>query len=516
MKNQTLHSVENEYENIPFVDILLPYTDHFTGRLENTGALFILRNKLHRNLLREMSSVAEVTLQEEFNHFKKNGENFYPDYTKSVLVSLPVKYPVLDKVLTLIADNYSVYIQNIFSNFRKDVELLTESFSIMNDAVITDIDTNLGDGHSGESTALITLSDGTKLIYKPRSLETAVSYNLFIEWLNSRLDTNLKTLKCINRKNYGWLEFVDYIPVHSEDELREYYYKAGILLAVTFLLGSKDCHSENLIAAGKDPVIIDHETIIQPVLYDQPSIRTWDEAHRIPQFSVLESMLIVNPGTGATAQYAGYGIKGNVETMDMEMKVLYPNTMESKRETRFVFRKLIKQNIPIYDQNNIFVCDYKESFLQGFSAAYDMFMNAKEELLSSASPVHYFNNQKVRYIWRPTFVYFRILSYMRAAAFMTNFETYYSKLYELMSKAYQKESFKDLKFILDIEMAQMLKRDIPFFNMGSSDSHFQESEAFKIFKYSCVENIRQRISILSEKHKNEQIGYISKWLDMNS
>lgn len=516
MKNQTLHSVENEYESIPFVDILLPYTEAFTERLRNITLSVTVKNKLHRNLLQEMSSLAEVTLQEELNHFKHRGENFYPGFTKSTLVSLPVKYPVLDKMLTLIADNYTAHITNIFSNFHKDIGLLAETYSIPNDTAIIDIDTSLGDGHSGESTALIALSDGTKLIYKPRNLDTSVSYNLFIDWVNSRIDTKLKTLKCINLKNYGWLEFADHVPVNSDDELKEYYYKAGILLAVTFLLGSKDYHSENLIAAGKDPVIIDHETVIQPVLKNQPSIRTWDEAHKIPEFSVLESMLIVNQDTGATLQCAGYGVAGNEETMDMEMKVIYPNTMDSKRETRFVFRKLIKQNIPVYNRNNIFVSNYKEPFLQGFSTAYDLFAAAKEELLSSDSPVNYFNHQKTRYIWRPTFVYFRILKYMRSASFMSSFEAYHAKLYELMSKAYQKEGFKNLKFILDSEMAQMLKGDIPFFNLNSSDAHLQEGEVFEIFKYNCVENIRQRINILSEKHKNEQTGYILKWLDMNS
>lgn len=516
MDSQTLHLVKHQYNSIPFVDILLPYTELFLAKLEKINASIALINKLHKNLLQEMSSVAEVTLQEELNHFKNSGQNSYPDFTESTYPSLAVKYPVLDKMLTIIADNYSVHIQNIFSNFSKDIDLIVKTFSIKNNSTIKDIDTSLGDGHNGESTALVILSDGTKLIYKPRNLDISVSYNLFIDWVNCRLDTNLKTLKCINFEKYGWLEFINHTPVNSDAELKEYYYKSGILLAVTLLLGTKDCHCENVIASGSDPVIIDHETIIQPVLLDQPSIRTWDEQHKIPKFSVLESMLIANQDTGATLQYAGYGIKGNTETMDLEMKVINPNTIDSKRDTRFVFRKLIKENMPVYNHKPIFVNDYKESFLQGFSTAYDMFITVKEELLSSASPVNFFDNQKIRYVWRPTFVYFRILKYMRGASFMASFEAYTSKLYELMSKAYQKEGFKKLKFILDSEMEQMIKGDIPFFNLNSLDSHLEENAAFKIFEYNCVENIKQRINILSEKHKDEQIGYILKWLSIKS
>ena len=514
MNNQTVELVKNEFSTIPFVEIILPYTENFLNALKEDNAAIALIDKLHVILLDDLSLAAEVTLQEELELYISNGQNIYEEFSAATSLLLAKKYPVLDKILKRTANNFLIHIQNIFLNFSKDYEAIKKHFSlnINNSTIIQDIDTSLGDGHKGESTVLVTLSDGTKLIYKPRNIDAAHSYNLFIDWINQKLNTNLKTLKCVSFQEYGWLEFVTHKAVNQEEELEEYYYKAGILLAVTFLLGSKDYHYENIIASGKDPVIIDHETIIQPVLSDQ-SIRTWDEQHKIHPYSVLESMMIVNKDTGVPLEYAGYGINGNKEIMDLESKVLNPNTIDSKRVTRFVFRKLIKQNIPLHKDSHVFANDYESHFTEGFSAAYDMFMDSKDELMSSVSQIRFFENQKIRYVWRPTFIYFRILKYMRKACFMSDFEEYESKLFELMSKAYQKGNFKDYKLILECEMKQMLNGDIPFFNLNSFDLHLEEDESFKIFKYNCLENIKQRINLLSENHKIEQLKFIKKWLD---
>ena len=516
MNNQALYLSDNDLRKIPFVDILLSYSEIFITELVENKVQIEIAKKLHLTLLQEMSITAEVTLQEELKSFTNNKQNIYQDFFEQTTSLLATKYPVLDKILKNIVSNCLAHVQEIFSNFLKDSNKIAKTFSIeTNKNIIKDIDISLGDGHCGKSTALITLYDGTKLIYKPRDINVTNAYNLFINWISHKLDVQLKTVNCVSCGSYGWLEYITYEAVNSSDELQEYYYKAGILLAVTLLLGSRDCHYENIIASGRNPVLIDHETIIQPVLSNQ-YIRTLDEQHKVPSFSVLESMLIANRDTGVPLKHVGYGIKGNVESMDIEKKIINPNTIDSKRDTRFIFRKLVKENIPSYKDIHVYANNYKNSFVDGFSVTYDVFMASKEELISCNSPIRFFENKKIRYVWRPTFVYFRILKYMRSASFMSNFETYKSKMHELLSKAYEKEGFKNYKFIFDSEVKQMLNGDIPFFNLGNSDSYLAEDKSFKIFSYNCLENIKHRIDLLSIHHKSEQIEYIMKWLQINT
>ncbi|PXY46689.1 type 2 lanthipeptide synthetase LanM [Flavobacterium hydrophilum] len=513
MNNQTTYLLRDEFETIPFVDIILPYTYNFLEKLEVINISGELINKLHLTLLQQLGVIAEVTLQEELDSYKNNkGEN-YQEFVEITISLLEVKYPVLDKILKTKCDYYLIQVQKIFLNFDKDFPVISRTFSITaaKNKQIKDIDTSLGDGHNGEGTSLITLLDGTKLIYKPGNLHITNSYNKFIDWVNQNLNTDLRTFKCVSCENYGWLEFVTYEPVNSPEEFQEYYYKAGILLAISFLLGSKDCHYENIIASGKNPILIDHETIIQPLFANQ-SILSWDEKNKVPLLSVLESMLIANQDTGVPSECVGFGIRGSIEAMDIERKLLKPNTIDSNRDVRIVFRKLVKENVPFYNDTLVFANSYENYFIEGFSVTYNLFMNSREFLMSAQSPIMLFHNQKIRYVWRPTFIYFRILKHMRSAAFMSGFEVYSSKLHELLSKAYQKESFKNFKFILDSEMDQMLNGDIPFFSLNSQDHHLEDDKSFNIFKYSCIENIKCRIDSLSTHHKNEQIEYIKKWI----
>lgn len=207
-------------------------------------------------------------------------------------------------------------------------------------------------------------------------------------------------------------------------------------------------------------------------------------------------------------------MRGYIEVADLERKVINPNTINSKRITRFFIRKIAERNVPVFDGKYIFAYDYKEYFIDGFCAAYDMFLNSKEELVSKKSPLLSFMNSQVRYVWRPTFVYFKILKYMRTASFMASSEEYYSKLYELLLKAYKGENSGNYKFILGLEVDQMFNGDIPIFNLNSQDDSLAKNEVVKVFKYNCLENINHRINLLSRAHKEEQLKYIYRWLSV--
>lgn len=509
---QAPYLIKDNFKTIPFVEIILPYTESFTNN-SNLELGTAVKDKLECKLLEELSFTAEVTLQSELDNFIEKGNTDFDEFIKKMVLSLSTDYPVLDKILRKKATNFLSHINNIISRFQKDVENIESTFNLR-DIKIIDIDASLGDGHNGEGTSLLYLSDGTKLIYKPRNIGITNSYNSFIDWVNYKLKTDLKTFKVLDCDNYGWIEFVHYEEVASEEDLGEYYYKAGILLAVTLLLGSKDCHHENLIASGKNPVMIDHETIIQPFFKSNKSFRTWDDQFKIPPFSVLESVLIINPDTGAPLDIIGYGVKGNLEVTELEKKVINPNTINSKRITRFATRKIIDKNIPILDGNYVFVNEYKEHFIDGFSTAYDMFVNSKEELKSESSLLRSFRSNEVRYVWRPTFVYFKILKYMRAPSFMSSFQEYHSKLYHLLSKAFKGENIEKYRFILDFEMKQMLSGDIPIFNLKSEDNFLEGNGSLKVFEHNCIANINHRIDLLSSEHKEEQLEYIKRWVNM--
>ncbi len=512
MNNQSTCFIPKNFETIPFVEIILPYTECFLEGLklelpDNT------KEKLHLELVKELSTLCEIVLQQSLDSFVLEGNTEIEIFTAKMNQSLAVDFPVLDHLMKQKTANFSHHISKIIDRFNKDYENIKAVFKL-NEVKIVDIDSSLGDGHNGEGTALIYLSNETKLIYKPRNVNLTNSYNVLINWINQKLKLDLKTFQALDRGEYGWLEFVNNEEITSENDLEEYYHKAGVLLAAAYLLGSKDCHRENVIASGKNPVIIDHETIIQPFLSNGLINNSWDDQCKIPNLSVLENALIVNDDTGVPIHFAGYGVRNNLQVTELEKRIINPNTISSKRVTRFLFTKIAENNIPKFKANYIFPTNYSNSFLEGFSIVYDLFSNNKEELKSLNSPIETFKNQEVRYVWRPTFIYFKILKFMRTAALMSSFEVYNAKLKELLSKAYIGKNMETYKFIFDFELQQMLNGDIPIFSLNSLDNALNCNESFKIFEFNCIENIKRRIDAISPEHKKEQLEFINRWINI--
>ena len=221
MINQAPYLIKENLKTIPFVEILLPYIESVTNNFDLELSI-VVKDKLKRKLLEELSFVAEVTLQSELDNFIEKGNADFDEFIEKMISSLAIDYPVLDKTLRIKANNFLNHIHNIVTRFQKDIKNIELTFNLK-DAKIVDIDVSLGDGHNGEGTSLVCLSDGTKLIYKPRNVSITNSYNSFIDWVNYKLQTDLKTFKVLDCGKYGWIEFVKYEEVNSEEDLQEYY-----------------------------------------------------------------------------------------------------------------------------------------------------------------------------------------------------------------------------------------------------------------------------------------------------
>lgn len=88
-------------------------------------------------------------------------------------------------------------------------------------------------------------------------------------------------------------------------------------------------------------------------------------------------------------------------------------TKDWKMATKMIKEDLIKNNVPILNGERKFVEEFFECFVTGFEKCYQLFLNHKDFLLSNKSPIQKFHKIPVRYIWRPTIVYGRILDFMK-------------------------------------------------------------------------------------------------------
>lgn len=163
--------------------------------------------------------------------------------------------------------SFVAFATNLLHRFAQDWPMIAQQFHLPPEpGLISRIELDIANQHAGESTAILHLDHGCRIVYKPGSGAVTIAYNKFLQWVNDKIQAGLRSFRVIDQKEYSWLEFVLHQPCDTEEQVKHHYERAGMLLGITYFLGSTDYHYENVIASGDCPVLIDHETIIGPLL----------------------------------------------------------------------------------------------------------------------------------------------------------------------------------------------------------------------------------------------------------
>ena len=157
-----------------------------------------------------------------------------------------------------------------------------------------------GDSHrGGQSVAILGFADA-KVVYKPRPVEVdAALARLLTEVLPEVPDgERIRVPAVVARDDYGWSEFVEHRYCATDAELAAFYRGLGHWLAVMRLLGGSDLHTENVIACGPVPVVVDCETLFGALPPAPPSGlgRAVDRASRLVDDTVLRTGMLPNRG----------------------------------------------------------------------------------------------------------------------------------------------------------------------------------------------------------------------------
>src|SRR5262249_14693 len=148
-----------------------------------------------------------------------------------------------------------------------DWEIIKKLFSPGSDpGVLVEADSSVSDLHRcGRSVHILRFSSGFQLVYKPKPLAVDMHFQQLLPWLNGHGDPPpFRILKVLERGSYGWVEFVAVQGCASAAEVRRFYERQGGYLALLYALEAIDFHSENLVAAGEGPVLLDLEALFHP------------------------------------------------------------------------------------------------------------------------------------------------------------------------------------------------------------------------------------------------------------
>jgi lantibiotic modifying enzyme len=121
----------------------------------------------------------------------------------------------------------------------------------------------LSDPHDGGRTVtLVQFADGNRIIYKPRTCDGELLWFEALRWLNrNRLRLSFQSPRILQRKNYGWVEFLPQKACKNLREVRLFYFRWGAQAALAQILGATDLHRGNWLAVGAQPILLDAESI---------------------------------------------------------------------------------------------------------------------------------------------------------------------------------------------------------------------------------------------------------------
>jgi type 2 lantibiotic biosynthesis protein LanM len=440
----------------------------------------------------------------------------------AIAVALLQEYPVLARQLALRINQWAEFSLEFLERLAADWHNVQTSFGGEGDpGMLVEATGGAGDRHrGGRSVVIAKFSSGLRIVYKPRSLSVDVNFQELLEWLNARAGWSpFRTLRVLNRGDYGWVEFVPARGCNSAAELTRFYERQGAYLAVLYALEATDFHFENLIAAGEHPVLPDLEALFHPRI-DTADLRQAEAlagnaiAHSVARVGLLPQLAW---GTGESAGIDLSGL-GSVEGQ------LTPRPVpqwegEGTDEMRQV-RKRVEMppghNRPAFEGARVDVLDYTGAIVSGFDRMYRCLLTHRDQLLAGDGPIARFAGDEVRVILRATQTYASLLQESFHPDVLRD-ALDRDRLFDRLWTAV--EQSPHLADVITAERTALENGDVPIFTTYPASRHLRTNsgEVLPDFtKESGMELARRRIQQLSEQDCSRQIWFIRASLAMLS
>ncbi|RKH07619.1 type 2 lantipeptide synthetase LanM [Corallococcus sp. CA053C] len=266
----------------PVNALLAPHLEAMSARLSRTEGLtaaerdvvdhagrehlgFSAQRKLNRVLLLELHAAVMEERLDAVNPEGRWAQFIDRACTPEFHAHLRRRYPPLLERLATVGRLQSQAVLRLVDRFIADREALA-SLPGHPRGALKRLRLGEGDTHRGGQTVALLELEGGSVLYKPRCLRVDRALDGMLERLLI-LDppgTRIRVPEVLVRPGYGWAEFVDHRPCEGEAELTRFYRNLGHWLGVMRLLGGTDLHSENLIANGPVPVVVDVESLFMP------------------------------------------------------------------------------------------------------------------------------------------------------------------------------------------------------------------------------------------------------------
>jgi len=188
---------------------------------------------------------------------------FLGDKPDHRLFALFREFPVLARLWSQLISQWCDQVAEVLSRFAADRRALAHvSFAGQPLGIIVNIRSSLSDPHDHGRTVMELQFEAGAVVYKPRPGDGEWEWGSLLDWMNAQsLKPKLRAGRVLRRKGYCWMERIEAGACQNKAEARRFCERIGGLIAAAYLLRAVDCHRDNLIASGEDPVLIDTDAL---------------------------------------------------------------------------------------------------------------------------------------------------------------------------------------------------------------------------------------------------------------
>ena len=422
----------------------------------------------------QLQRICLRTLLAELQSYKQNGKLIGKDIKEEYIYFceeivcktefiewILEEYPVLRKCVEDRIKNLTLYYTEIILHFEKDCKSIQHTIckgvKVQN---ICKISSGFSDVHNnGRQVVKVLLDNGIEVLYKPRSMENEQNYQSLLKWMEEKTNISQKYYNIISYMDYSWSEIINYKTCNFKEMVHRYYERLGVQLFVTYMLGTKDLHYENLIASGEYPVLIELETLVsgnrkrggvtvEEEIYYQLS-RSVLSVGLLPTYRWKQNGNGFNSSgiTGKGGQKYPFKVPIIVEEKTSKMRIDYDYP-----------KSLCAKNLATVHGKYYAPLFCKDEILYGFTKAYLAALDRKDELERILGKL---SGTRSRVLIADTQRYSMILSASYHPSLMKN-EDNREKFVNLLWQGRDKEDWQ-IQQVVASESKSMIDGDIPYF-----------------------------------------------------
>lgn len=416
---------------------------------KNDKSKAICVNKMINCILEELVEVACFSLIDYYISEKEQRESItYESFNdlflnKNNLEKFNSFYPMVRRLCIQIINNYKKRISEILSTiykYREQIIEFTGNNKIMD---VSEIDISKGDFHKNTFVVIIT-NNNQKFVLKKRFNIGEKILNIFKDVYRSEMIELPIIRTSILNNGLVIQEFISPEKGFSQKELKEYYYKFGLMAGVFSIIGSKDLHNENIIATKNGPYFIDTEALITSELGGK-------------SYSLLKETLLFNCSEMGI-------VYGNLDLSAFSGKGDTIECIEIKNrgmdDIYIGFEKKIPVLMNVPQSENGETVDpmkYITEVENGYIVAINIFIKHKQKIVELLNNLEGYNN---RVVLRNTGFYGNYLFNLCLPSYMKSENAYENLLYLLKQK-----SIRDEETIME-EIDCLRKHIIPYFTIN--------------------------------------------------